>query len=40
MEKTLKFSIGFMFGEFDKNQEETYRILEDKEYSFLSFYRE
>lgn len=37
MEKTLKFSIGFMFGEFDKNQEETYRILEDKEYSFLSF---
>ena len=40
MEKTLKFSIGFMFGEFDKNQEETYRILEDKEYSFLSFNRE
>ena len=29
-----------MFGEFDKNQEETYRILEDKEYSFLSFNRE
>ena len=40
MEKTLKFSIGFMFGEFNKNQEETYRILEDKEYSFLSFNRE
>ena len=40
MEKTFKFSIGFMFGEFDKNQEETYRILEDKEYSFLSFNRE
>ena len=40
MEKTSKFSIGFMFGEFDKNQEETYRILEDKEYSFLSFNRE
>ena len=40
MEKTLKFSIGFMFGEFDKNQEETYRILEDKEYPFLSFNRE
>lgn len=40
MEKTLKFSIGFMFGEFDKNQKETYKILEDKEYSFLSFNRE
>lgn len=40
MEKTLKFSIGFMFGEFDKNQKEIYKILEDKEYSFLSFNRE
>ena len=40
MEKTLKFSIGFMLGEFDKNQKETYKILEDKEYPFLSFNRE
>lgn len=40
MEKTLKFSIGFMFGEFDKNQKETYKILEDKAYTFLSFNRE
>ena len=29
MEKTFKFFIGFMFGEFNKNQEEPYKILED-----------
>ena len=40
MEKTFKFFIGFMFGEFNKNQEEPYKILEDKEYTFLSFNQE
>ena len=40
MEKTFKFFIGFMFGEFNKNQEDPYKILEDKEYTFLSFNQE
>lgn len=41
MEKTFKFFISFMFGEFNKNQEEDpYKILEDKEYTFLSFNQE
>ena len=40
MEKTFKFFISFMFGEFNKNQEEPYKILENKEYTFLSFNQE